>query len=122
MRTSMASVPPISRKISDENKNWMPMILWSVEKMYLRMNPNSWPWPAVGVALVLIGKSSGTGNSCGDSAAFVRRPLLGGRLAPVGILLGGLEPGQEVILGRVDVELAAHQRVPGAAVVGAAQG
>ncbi len=28
----MASKPPITKKIKPENRNWIPMTLWSVEK------------------------------------------------------------------------------------------
>ena len=31
---AIASRPPSTKKISPENRNWMPMILWSVEKTY----------------------------------------------------------------------------------------
>ena len=38
----MAISPPRTMKINPENMNCNPMTLWSVEKMYLRMNPISW--------------------------------------------------------------------------------
>jgi len=33
-RICIASNPPTNRKKRLTNKNWIPMILWSVEKMY----------------------------------------------------------------------------------------
>ena len=33
-RICIASSPPTSRNNRLTNRNWMPMILWSVEKMY----------------------------------------------------------------------------------------
>src|SRR5438132_541928 len=40
-RICIASTPPSSRKNRLTNRNWMPMILWSVEKMYFRMKLRS---------------------------------------------------------------------------------
>ena len=40
-RISIASSPPMTKKISPMNRNWMPMILWSTEKMYFFMKPMS---------------------------------------------------------------------------------
>ena len=34
-RTASASRPPTKKKSSAENRNWMPMTLWSREKTYL---------------------------------------------------------------------------------------
>jgi len=48
MRTKSARMPPMKRKIMAENRNWMPMILWSSEKMYLRRKLSSWPWAVPG--------------------------------------------------------------------------
>ena len=40
-RTAKASAPPTISMIMVVNRNWMPMILWSVEKMYLRTKLSS---------------------------------------------------------------------------------
>jgi len=40
-RICIASNPPKSRKNKLTNRNWIPMILWSVEKMYFRMKLRS---------------------------------------------------------------------------------
>jgi hypothetical protein len=45
-RMSMASSPPTTKNMSPRKRNWMPMILWSMEKMYFLRKPISgWPWP-----------------------------------------------------------------------------
>jgi hypothetical protein len=36
-RISIASSPPTSRKKRLKKRNWIPMTLWSEEKMYFRM-------------------------------------------------------------------------------------
>ena len=40
-RMAIASSPPTSRKNRLMKRNWMPMILWSVEKTYFLMNDRS---------------------------------------------------------------------------------
>ena len=58
-RIIMARLPPMRRKIRLISRNWIPMILWSVEKMYFRMNGRSstsaWAAGSTGGAIVAIG-------------------------------------------------------------------
>ncbi len=41
-RTASASAPPTISMSSVVKRNWMPMTLWSVEKMYFRTKLSSW--------------------------------------------------------------------------------
>ncbi len=40
-RTRSASTPPITSMLSPVVRNCLPIVLWSSEKMYLRMKPGS---------------------------------------------------------------------------------
>jgi hypothetical protein len=45
-RISIIRQKPKSRKTSAVTVYWMPMTLWSTEKMYFFQNGSSWPpWP-----------------------------------------------------------------------------
>src|SRR2546421_10052257 len=92
-RTSSASRPPISRKISVENKNCTPIILWSVEKMYLPMKPGC-TWACACASLMESPPLSAHGGPAHR----------GGFLA----LPGGPQPPVEVLLRFVDVHPADH--------------
>src|SRR5262249_6179661 len=94
----MARKPPINSMNSPRNRNCRAIILWSVEKMYVRTNPSSWcSWTSCAVAAAL-------GCAITVSLAGSARPLL-------------LQPGL-VVLGGVDVEEAPHTRVPEPAQLG----
>src|SRR5262245_42417864 len=115
VRTPRARKPPRSRKMIPVNRNWMPMILWSCEKMYFCRKPmSSCPcaWSAAGVLGSVMVKTP----LCQAANGLFR---LGGRL-PLR-RLGGPQPVQVVFRRVVDEHLAAHQRVAVAAVLGTRQ-
>src|SRR5215210_7123479 len=114
MRTSRARVPPRNRKISPVKRNWMPMTLWSSEKMYLRRKLScgcSWPTaPCAWLVLMSVLKGSmiydcrfqisdctfgrdihpGLKSAIVNLQPAIRGSLGVGRLGRVGLAGGGL--------------------------------
>src|SRR5690349_21804396 len=109
----------------DENRNWMPMILWSSEKMYLRRKCGSWWWTAaVSWWLALMNTGPRLGRCPAPSGPSRLRVVLLVRLRQVAgglLVLHLLQPAVELRLVLVDEETALHLVMAPAAQLGAGQ-
>src|SRR5206468_1767320 len=106
-RTRRARMPPIMRPRSPRVRNCLPIILWSVEKMYWRMKPTSWGTAAWRASTWVIASLM----TCRSSVA-----QRGRREQRAHLVL--TRPGL-VLLGRLHVEPAPHPGVAEAAELGA---
>src|SRR5262245_11619895 len=115
---AMAINPPRSSMIRPVNRNWIPMTLWSVEKMYLRTKPSS--WCSCEVCTVPGGSMPSGFAAWAGACACVLMDFLGA-LRSVGRVQGGAlggEPRVELVPGQ-DVDLAGHLVVAPPAQLGA---